>query len=244
MIASNLYTPYVSYIPQRTNHCPLYTVCFTINWKSRQAALTGGTLRLERALDDKERELQLQRGEIHGLRERLRAANSGTSQGGSRNVWNDSLLSDSPSGGNLRRGSGAMSNGGGIGNVQTPPSLLGPRWMGGGGGSGGDGRGDTAPYPDPDGSRAVSPSDGWAVDQVRAVAESHLARDDLGGGSGLRRATGAAGGRLSGGGGAGTASSVLPPGAHVPLTRVGSMGGMDLGLVLEASGVRAVGGGE
>lgn len=39
----------------------------------RQAALTGGTLRLERALDEKERELQLQRVEIHGLREHLRA---------------------------------------------------------------------------------------------------------------------------------------------------------------------------
>jgi len=38
-----------------------------------QAALTGGTLRLERALDEKERELQLQRVEIHGLREHLRA---------------------------------------------------------------------------------------------------------------------------------------------------------------------------
>lgn len=38
-----------------------------------QAALTGGTLQLERALDEKERELQLQRAEIHGLREHLRA---------------------------------------------------------------------------------------------------------------------------------------------------------------------------
>lgn len=38
-----------------------------------QAALTGGTLRLERALDEKEREVQLQRVEIYGLKEHLRA---------------------------------------------------------------------------------------------------------------------------------------------------------------------------
>lgn len=46
-----------------------------------QAALTGGTLRLERALDDKERELQLQRVEIHGLKEHLRAVEAAARRG-------------------------------------------------------------------------------------------------------------------------------------------------------------------
>lgn len=48
-----------------------------------QAALTGGTLRLERALDEKERELQLQRVEMHGLREHLRAVEAAARRSGS-----------------------------------------------------------------------------------------------------------------------------------------------------------------
>lgn len=107
-----------------------------------QATLTGGTLRLERALDEKERELQLQRAEIHGLRERLRALEIGERRAGC--IADASGVSNAAT----RRASGVRS--------PSPPSpFLGPTWYNAAGGA--------ATYPEFDGSRPVSP-EGMFVD--------------------------------------------------------------------------------
>ncbi|CAM9583497.1 unnamed protein product, partial [Ectocarpus sp. 6 AP-2014] len=130
----------------------------------RRAALTGGTLRLERALDDKERELQLQRVEIHGLREHLRAVEAAAR----------GRATPGSAGGNPRLG--VRSNG-----TMQPSSLLAPVW-----GGSGSGRGGTAPYPNEGGSRPVSASDGWMDDQ-QAGGGGGAGESQGGGGGGVGR---------------------------------------------------------
>eukprot|EP00904_Undaria_pinnatifida_P011330 jgi/Undpi1/7327/HiC_scaffold_22.g09800.m1 len=193
-----------------------------------QAALTGGTLQLERALDEKERELHLYRAEISGLRERLRTIDVAARRASDINAnsrYQPAALSaaDNPQprpGGN--NGSYPPT---GIDNIVDlpPPSLLGPTW-------GGSGRGGTAPYPDAEGSRPISPSDGSPIDLTGAGEAIVGGRfmGSLGGG---------------GGGGAVGGAASAPPGAHVAVLRGAGQGPVDPDLVVEPSGVRTGNGG-
>lgn len=186
-----------------------------------QATLTGDTLRLERVLDEKEREVQLQRGEINGLRERLRAL------GGLQNTNGTTSRSCTPSspggggGGNLwRGGTNTIAHPHLAQNAPPSPSLLAPPW-------GGSGRGGTAPYPDAEGSRPVSASDAWGGDQARG-GDGRAGRG-VPGGLGAARVGGAAS---------------APPGAHVAVLRGDAAGSgrgniVDSDLVLAASGIGA-----
>lgn len=133
--------------------------------KKTQACLTGGTLRLERELDEKDRQLQLQRAETHMLRERLRAIEAGDGGCGHR-------PRDSTTGGLGGRVEGS-----------APPtsSLLGASW----GNNDNPGRSGTAPYPDPAGSQPVSP-DGWG----RANSTRTWSANSLNRGGGRRPSAG------------------------------------------------------
>ena len=120
-----------------------------------------------------------------------------------------------------------------------PRSLLTPVW-------GGSGRGGTAPYPQDGGSRPVSASDGWGIDgkEARAGGAGFGQRNggegpDGGIGGGMSfSGGGGVGGR--GGGESARAAEGVPPGAHRPMVRAASGGGVvvDPGLVVASSGVR------
>lgn len=115
-------------------------------------------LHLEQALDDKERELLLQRGKNSILRERLRALEDRqlnttastqfvTMTATTRRQLNASLAVSSTSTDDNTNG-----------DHQLPPSVLTQSW-------GGSGRGGTAPYPNGDESRPVISAAGWRVGQ-------------------------------------------------------------------------------
>lgn len=183
----------------------------------KKAALTGGTLRLERALDEKERELQMQRVETCALRERLRA------------IEGDSVTHRS----NLNSGKGNNTNRQ-RGSINTSPPLLGSPWEGRGGG--------TAPFMDPEGSRPVSP-DGWAVDApARTGSTNDGTRHDYGIGgknSRGRQLRGGSGGRGQSSGPPGAHSAILRPPRGYP----GVEGGwLDQDVVLTAARVASGGG--
>lgn len=145
-----------------------------------QASLTSGALRLERALDEKERELQLQRAEIHGLRERLRAAE--TSKKECNSVGNNAN------------------------NQPCENEVI--------------SRAGTAPYPDPNESRPVSP-EGCSVDN----APTRAGMENNGWKSKYRD----------------RGKNSAPPGAHLDILRpprgyAGGVGQADPELYVSASG--------
>lgn len=115
-------------------------------------------LHLEKALDDRERELVLQRGENSTLRERLRALEarqintaasnqSATVTATTRRQLNAPLAVSSTSNNT-------------DGDHQLPPSVLTQSW-------GGSRRGGTAPCPNGNESRLVTSAAGWSVGQSR-----------------------------------------------------------------------------
>lgn len=117
-------------------------------------------LHLEKVLDDKERELLLQRGENSTLRERLRALEARQSNATSSHkpttltatTWRQLnapfAVSSTSTDDNTN------------GDHQLPPSVLTQSWSG-------SGRGGTAPYPNGDEGRLVTPAAGWRVGQSR-----------------------------------------------------------------------------